>query len=756
MRYFGWLALVVGTATTTTATAMHDFIPHHSTKNCSGDVHSSPWNEKITGVNVGGWLVLEPWITPSLFYQFLGKHSTDTAMDTYSFCKVLGPEEANKQLRRHWETWVTEEHVARLASFGVNALRLPVGDWMYAPYPPFIGCTDGALEEVDRLLGLARKYGMGVLFDVHALRGSANGLDNGGITMSVKWTATLKDVATDAVTFEHWPRRSASWVGDFDRHTGTYPTVNWTHISQSIDMIGTIAEMYGKNPDVLGIEPVNEPWQFTPIDVLKQFYWDAYLRVKAIAPHWRFVMHDSFRFDPAVWGGFMAGCPDIALDTHIYQAWSEPSTRANFYTNACAQKDVIEEMERAFGPVIVGEWSLATDNCAMWLNGFNDNLPGYPKLPCKLVPCAQPYMGSTQPGAPPSVLKPLQGPFGTGVSGPQYGLCPVDRDWLKKSPSDELGGVKRERSSKDLSPEAESPEEDDTDVVMRHLASKKLQAFGTVAHGFFFWNFRTELEDQWSYLRAVERGWFPRDARTLAQTVANACDLEDVHCEAKPTATEAQLKDAIAFADPSLSPYEDDLSDEDLRKLANKVFDNYWVLHRNEDRLAACDFEGAAQITETPYKCIARRVEERATRDGMAYCVSYDPKAIEFFDSLSGDALYRQADVVFDEFWEAHRYEGATCDFGGGATLVVAKRLARQNTAAAALNRQESQDTSQWSKKKTLDGSLAAILAALPLVALVLVVKARNRRDRRKSRGLVIHTVNPERIPLSRQQQQAQ
>jgi glucan 1,3-beta-glucosidase len=27
----------------------------------------------ITGVNLGGWMVLEPWITPSLFYRFLGK-----------------------------------------------------------------------------------------------------------------------------------------------------------------------------------------------------------------------------------------------------------------------------------------------------------------------------------------------------------------------------------------------------------------------------------------------------------------------------------------------------------------------------------------------------------------------------------------------------------------------------------------------------------------------------------------------------------
>lgn len=31
-------------------------------------------------------------------------------------------------------------------------------------------------------------------------------------------------------------------------------------------------------------------------------------------------------------------------------------------------------------PITVGEWSLATDNCAMWLNGFQDNLPGFPQV----------------------------------------------------------------------------------------------------------------------------------------------------------------------------------------------------------------------------------------------------------------------------------------------------------------------------------------------------------------------------------------
>ena len=37
----------------------------------------------------------------------------------------------------------------------------------------------------------------------------------------------------------------------------------------------------------------------------------------------------------------MKGCPDRAMDTHIYQAWMDPSSRLTFYNNACAQKKQI-------------------------------------------------------------------------------------------------------------------------------------------------------------------------------------------------------------------------------------------------------------------------------------------------------------------------------------------------------------------------------------------------------------------------------
>ena len=119
-------------------TKYQHFVAMNETQTCIGDAHASPFNNQIRGVNLGGWMVLEPWITPSLFYQFLGQGPGTTAFDTYTFCEVLGAEEANRQLRNHWETWVTEEIIAQLAASGaVNSLRLPVGDFQYIPYGPY-------------------------------------------------------------------------------------------------------------------------------------------------------------------------------------------------------------------------------------------------------------------------------------------------------------------------------------------------------------------------------------------------------------------------------------------------------------------------------------------------------------------------------------------------------------------------------------------------------------------------------------------
>eukprot|EP00965_Chrysotila_dentata_P109006 3601031-Pleurochrysis_carterae.AAC.4 len=104
--------------------------------------------------------------------------------------------------------------------------------------------------------------------------------------MNVTWS-------DDGQSFSHWPSRSAAWQGSFDPLTMTYSTINWDNIRSTVQVLQRIAISLRHFPSILGIEALNEPWQFTPLDVLKAFYWEAYWTVRAEAPHWLFVIHDS-------------------------------------------------------------------------------------------------------------------------------------------------------------------------------------------------------------------------------------------------------------------------------------------------------------------------------------------------------------------------------------------------------------------------------------------------------------------------------
>jgi glucan 1,3-beta-glucosidase len=76
----------------------------------------------LKGVNLGGWLVLEKWITPSLFNGL-------TAADEYSFCQELG-EQAADRLKQHRDSFITAADFKWLAEQGIEAIRLPLGYWL--------------------------------------------------------------------------------------------------------------------------------------------------------------------------------------------------------------------------------------------------------------------------------------------------------------------------------------------------------------------------------------------------------------------------------------------------------------------------------------------------------------------------------------------------------------------------------------------------------------------------------------------------
>ena len=213
------------------------------------------------GVNIGGWLVLEPWITPSLFYRFLGRTVDEgVGLDSYTFCEALGPNEGNRVLQAHWDSWLTEEHIAALADRDVEMLRLPLGDWTVRPYGPYEGCMAGSDRRVDWLLDMADKYDLKVLLDLHGVRDSQNGFDTSGRAARIQW------VAPDRYVHDNIGEWMGTWTGE------EYFPINHDNIQWTIETVDSLVDRWGGHPAVVGVTPLNEPGWESDLTILKDFY----------------------------------------------------------------------------------------------------------------------------------------------------------------------------------------------------------------------------------------------------------------------------------------------------------------------------------------------------------------------------------------------------------------------------------------------------------------------------------------------------
>ncbi|WP_310599353.1 glycoside hydrolase family 5 protein [Desulfobulbus sp.] len=305
---------------------------------------------KLRGVNLGGWLVLEKWITPSLF---AGLEATDET----SYCAELGEAEATRRLHRHWDTFITRDDFAWLARAGVNAVRLPIGHWLFGKdYPyhraygearhPFV---EGGVAIVDRVFRWAEECGLRVLLDLHAAPGCQNGFDNGGILGVCEW------------------------------HTKE------EYIEHSLDVLERLAQRYGSHPALHGIQALNEPSWDIPTELLKRFTAEAYRRIRRHCPAERttVVFHDGFR-DFREYAGFLQEPEfrNVAIDIHRYQCFVRSDLDLDIFGHIRMSAGELREeaatIVRESGyQVYCGEWSLGLDMkvVSLWAEGpFNHAL----------------------------------------------------------------------------------------------------------------------------------------------------------------------------------------------------------------------------------------------------------------------------------------------------------------------------------------------------------------------------------------------
>ncbi|MEQ1531443.1 MAG: glycoside hydrolase family 5 protein, partial [Methylococcales bacterium] len=301
---------------------------------------TNKFGKKLRGVNLGGWLVLEKWMTPSLFAGL-------EALDETGYCVELGAQ-AESALKQHWQTFITEADFAWLANIGINAVRIPVGHWLFGADYPFHASygeirypyVSGGIAVLDQAFAWAERYGLLVVLDLHAAPGCQNGFDNGGIQNVCEW------------------------------HTRP------EYIEHSLNVLQRLAERYQQHPALHGIEVLNEPRWDLDTALLKQYNTDAYARIRQSCPAEQVavIYHDGFR-SFREYADFLKPptYANVILDIHRYQCFEGHDVNTDIYGHI--QKSVLDWKNEAEAIITesrqwtyVGEWSLGLDLkfAALW------------------------------------------------------------------------------------------------------------------------------------------------------------------------------------------------------------------------------------------------------------------------------------------------------------------------------------------------------------------------------------------------------
>ncbi|TIB03003.1 hypothetical protein E3P94_00856 [Wallemia ichthyophaga] len=305
-------------------------------------------NDRILGVNLGGWLVLEPFIVPALYEAC---EDADTpCVDEYTLSNYYRSQNKLEEvLDEHYDTFITEKDFADIAAAGLNWVRLPIPFWMIETQDDEPFYEGGCFKYFQKAVKWARKYGLRLNLDLHAVPGSQNGYNHSGHLGNIHWMA--------------------SYMG-------------LVNAQRTLNYIRTITELITEDEykDVVAMfSVINEP--FGPTigrDVVASFYFEAYNVIREITGTgegkgpW-LAFHDAM-VGGAQWSDFLRGADRVALDIHPYVAFNgqnnDPMSEQVWKPCENWGAQTNQSMNN-YGVTIAGEFSLAINDCGT-VNGVDE------------------------------------------------------------------------------------------------------------------------------------------------------------------------------------------------------------------------------------------------------------------------------------------------------------------------------------------------------------------------------------------------
>lgn len=266
----------------------------------------------LRGINLGGWLVAERWMTPELF-------AGSQARDEYGM-RADKDERMRQRVLRHHREFITRQDIDRIKRAGFTMVRVPVGYWLWER-------TEGYVYDpgvVDTLLDWCEDAQLGVILSLHGAPGSQNGWDHSGRIGSVQWHET-------------------------------------ENVAKSLEVVTGMADRYGKHKALLGIGVLNEPRMDLELSILMNYYAKSAEIIKRhAAPTVRVIVSDSFRPMEVAKAMRDYGLEECVLDVHLYQTFTAADQQLTFDEHVSKVEMQWRKLLVRLSThtdVMVGEWS---------------------------------------------------------------------------------------------------------------------------------------------------------------------------------------------------------------------------------------------------------------------------------------------------------------------------------------------------------------------------------------------------------------
>ncbi|RDW93956.1 glycoside hydrolase family 5 protein [Aspergillus mulundensis] len=289
-----------------------------------------PASNKIRGVNLGSHFVVEPWMASNA-WNTMGCGGQKSEFDCVM---ALGQDTADQVFADHWGSWITQDDIAQMVSYGLNTVRIPVGYWLkedlvYADSEHF---PRGGMKYLEDVCGWASDAGMYIIIDLHGAPGAQEA--------------------------------EQPFTGQYAPTPGFYQDYQYDRALEFLEWMTTNIHQNNKLRNVGMIEIVNEPVQDAgqASSMINSYYPNGFTRIRNTESSLGITSNNYLHIQMMneKWG---SGDPTSALSDNYFAAYDDHRyviydssvavTKDSYIAASCADN------RGGNWPTIVGEWSLS-------------------------------------------------------------------------------------------------------------------------------------------------------------------------------------------------------------------------------------------------------------------------------------------------------------------------------------------------------------------------------------------------------------